>query len=61
MQDWWAPETDKKYKEKAQCIIDQYSNYKSKQVDLNINGINTQGENIADNVGIKENYLGLQV
>ena len=60
LQDWWAQETDEKFKEKAQCIIDQYSNYKSEQVDLNLNGINTQGENIADNGGIKENYLGYQ-
>ena len=24
---WWESETDKKFAEKAQCIISQYSNY----------------------------------
>ena len=62
--DWWEPESKKRYLEKAQCIIDQYGNYTvvdrehvGVQVDgetLNLNGANTQGENIADNGGIKE-------
>jgi len=54
--DWWEPATKKRYLEKAQCIIDQYGNY-TVEVEgetLNLNGINAQGENIADNGGIKE-------
>ena len=37
-------------------MIWQYGNYT--KLGLNINGIKTQGENIADNGGIKEAYSG---
>jgi neprilysin len=55
--DWWQESTKAAYLEKAQCIIDQYGNYTEPNVDLPLNGINTQGENIADNGGIKEAYF----
>jgi len=55
--DWWHPETKTRYLNKAQCIIQQYGNYTiPNQDDLHLNGVNTQGENIADNGGIKEAY-----
>ncbi|XP_055637521.1 neprilysin-2 isoform X1 [Toxorhynchites rutilus septentrionalis] len=54
--EWWQPDTKKAYLEKARCIIEQYGNYTEPNVKLNLNGINTQGENIADNGGIKEAY-----
>jgi len=56
--DWWANETATEYKRRAQCVIEQYGNYTAEQIKLSLNGINTQGENIADNGGIKEAYLG---
>ncbi|XP_014481617.1 PREDICTED: neprilysin-11 isoform X1 [Dinoponera quadriceps] len=55
--DWWEPETKEQYLKRAECIIYQYGNYTVKDVGMNLNGINTQGENIADNGGIKEAYL----
>merc|ERR550525_1247151 len=55
--DWWHPETKMRDLKKAQCIISQYGNYTIKALDnMKLNGINTQGENIADNGGIKEAY-----
>lgn len=49
MKNWWETSTRDAYLEKAQCIIDQYSNFIEPQTNLNLNGQNTQGENIADN------------
>lgn len=58
--DWWKETTKQQYLEKAMCIIDQYGNYTEPSTKLQLNGINTQGENIADNGGIKESYKAYQ-
>merc|ERR1712198_128225 len=54
--DWWEAETKKRYVEKTQCVIDQFSNFTVEVLGetLNLNGINTQGENVADLGGVKE-------
>ena len=56
LKDWWEKSTAEKYVERAQCIVDQYGNFTSKQVGMPINGVNSLGENIADHGGIKESY-----
>ncbi|KAB0797722.1 hypothetical protein PPYR_08715 [Photinus pyralis] len=57
LEDWWAKDTNDAFLDKAKCIIEQYSNYTDPEVNVPINGELTQGENIADNGGIKEAYL----
>ncbi|KAK6176069.1 hypothetical protein SNE40_014425 [Patella caerulea] len=48
---WWTNTSSSRFDEMARCIINQYSSYKFGPD--HINGKNTQGENIADNGGIK--------
>jgi len=64
---WWSEETIAAFGGKAQCFIDQYSNYTVPELipilgeeDAHLNGENTQGENIADNGGIHESFRAYQ-
>lgn len=56
MMQWWNNGTIRAFRERAQCIIDQYSRYKIDEVGLFMNGRMTQGENIADNGGLKQAF-----
>ncbi|XP_030351085.1 neprilysin isoform X2 [Strigops habroptila] len=55
--DWWTEESARNFKELSQCMVYQYGNF---SWDLaggqNLSGINTLGENIADNGGIRQAY-----
>ncbi|CAF1295890.1 unnamed protein product, partial [Rotaria sordida] len=57
---WWSNNTINQFNERKQCIIDQYSNYTVEQIHKNLNGEQTQGENIADNGGIKSSFFAYQ-
>lgn len=56
LKQWWNEATVRRFRERAQCIIDQYSSYVLEDIRHNINGKMTQGENIADNGGLKQAY-----
>jgi putative endopeptidase len=47
LRDWWTKEDSAKFKERAQCLEDQYSQYVAVD-DTHVNGKLTLGENIAD-------------
>lgn len=56
----WSENSRKEYNERVQCIIDQYSNYRVKEVEeyenidaFYLNGNFTQKEDIADCGGVK--------
>ncbi|XP_022096999.1 membrane metallo-endopeptidase-like 1 isoform X2 [Acanthaster planci] len=54
--DWWSADSVVKFKERAQCIVDQYGDFVMPETGETLNGVQTQGENIADNGGLKESY-----
>lgn len=55
---WWAASTKDTYNRRKQCIVDLYNSFQHQRTGLRINGEQSQGENIADNGGIKQAYRG---
>lgn len=60
LHDWWSPEDRKKYNERAQKIVDQYSNYVVLD-SVHVNGKLTEGENLADNGGLAIAYAAFKM
>lgn len=56
LKNWWSEETKTNFNERAKCFVDQYGSIHDDVADMNLNGKNTQGENIADNGGLHEAY-----
>src|SRR5271170_152692 len=54
--DWWTADDGKKFDEKADCEVKEYSNFTAVD-DVKVNGKLTLGENTADNGGIRLAYL----
>ncbi|KAE8377252.1 hypothetical protein BDV26DRAFT_217002 [Aspergillus bertholletiae] len=57
--DWWDDKTVDAFEERAQCFVDQYSDFTAPEQDsepLHVNGRLTLGENIADAGGIGAAY-----
>ncbi|KAH9521785.1 hypothetical protein DERF_005415 [Dermatophagoides farinae] len=54
LRNWWTNNTRKLFAEKADCFVDQYSNFSINSA--KVNGVQTLAENIADNGGLREAY-----
>jgi predicted metalloendopeptidase len=54
--DWWTAEDAKKFEEKADCTVKEYSSFAVAE-DAKVNGKLTLGENTADNGGIRLAYI----
>ncbi|KAF9957618.1 hypothetical protein BGZ72_001603 [Mortierella alpina] len=58
---WWTNETEQAFAAKAQCFVDQYSQYTVQGPDgqlYNVSGESTMSENIVDNGGMRLAYKG---
>jgi putative endopeptidase len=56
LSDWWTAEDGKKFEEKADCEVKEYSNFVAVD-DVKVNGKLTLGENTADNGGLRLAYI----
>ncbi|CAF3338801.1 unnamed protein product [Rotaria socialis] len=57
---WWTKETVQEFNERKTCIVDQYSNFTVPNINMKANGNQTQGEDIADNGGLRESFFAYQ-
>jgi predicted metalloendopeptidase len=58
LRDWWTPKDAEQFEKRAECLVDQYSNYSAVD-DVKLNGKLTLGENTADNGGMRLAYMAL--
>lgn len=55
---WWSEPAIEIFHQRASCLISQYGSYRMSEIGgVAVDGIITQGENIADNGGIKQGML----
>ncbi|CAH2234796.1 jg13219 [Pararge aegeria aegeria] len=57
---WWSDKAIEVFHKRAQCLINQYGMYIVPEVNMKLDGVNTQGENIADNGGVKQAFHAYQ-
>jgi len=58
LKNWWTPEDEKAFKERTQCIVDEYDQFVAVD-DVHVRGKLTLGENTADNGGLRISYMAL--
>ncbi|XP_022344014.2 neprilysin-1-like [Crassostrea virginica] len=60
LKQWWSNASITNFKERADCMTNQYSSYTVEEAGKKLNGKLTLGENIADNGGLKESWLAYE-
>ncbi|XP_068917634.1 neprilysin-4 isoform X1 [Tenebrio molitor] len=61
LQQWWKEDSIYNFHQRAKCMIDQYNSYIIPDVDTYMDGFITQGENIADNGGLKQAFRAYEM
>jgi endothelin-converting enzyme/putative endopeptidase len=59
LRDWWTPEDAAEFNSRAQCFVDEYSQFVATD-DVKLTGKLTLGENTADNGGVRVAYMALR-
>jgi endothelin-converting enzyme/putative endopeptidase len=57
LKDWWTEADGKAFVERAQCFVDEYSQFTAVD-EVKVNGKLTLGENVADNGGLRLSLMG---
>jgi putative endopeptidase len=60
LRNWWSKKASKAYDERAKCFVSLYSTFKPRDLDVNLLGNLTLGENLADINGIKISFQAFQ-
>jgi predicted metalloendopeptidase len=58
LKNWWTPEDEKAFKDRTQCIVDEYDQFVAVD-DVHVRGRLTLGENTADNGGLRIAHMAL--
>jgi predicted metalloendopeptidase len=58
LKNWWTPADEKSFKERTQCIVDEYDQFIAVD-DVHVRGKLTLGENTADNGGVRIALMAL--
>jgi predicted metalloendopeptidase len=58
LKNWWTPDDEKAFKERTQCIVDEYDQFVAVD-DVHVRGKLTLGENTADNGGLRIAHMAL--
>ncbi|XP_046407167.1 neprilysin-1-like isoform X2 [Ischnura elegans] len=57
MTNWWSEDMTARFREKATCFAEQYSEFPLEMVGKNVDGNETLGDNICDNAGLRHSWL----
>jgi putative endopeptidase len=59
LKNWWTPADEKAFKERTQCLVDEYDKFVAVD-DVHVRGKLTLGENTADNGGLRIALMALE-
>ncbi len=64
LREWWTPSDEQAFKQRTECVADEYSGFEAAPAHdnapaVNLNGHLTLGENTADNGGLRIAYMAL--